>query len=75
MVAKERNGRRREEETPRELERMLADLPGEPDAEPLLYRCAEHGDIPPEEVNWYPDLQPRCPHCGKPLQRVHSGEG
>jgi len=53
---------------------MLADLPGDADAELLMYRCPEHGDIPPEDVNWHPDLTAKCPRCGKPLQKVHGGE-
>ncbi|MDQ7030282.1 MAG: CHAT domain-containing protein [Ardenticatenia bacterium] len=74
MVTEERNGRRQEEEAARELEPTLADLPGDPDAAPVLYRCAEHGDIPPEDVNWYPDLKAKCPHCGQPLDEADGGE-
>ena len=62
--------REQKKRLPRDLERVLADLPGDPDAAPIMYRCREHGEIPPEEVNWFPDLQPKCPHCGKPLEKV-----
>ncbi len=74
MVMEERNGRRRDEEAAEELERMLTDLPGDPDAALLMYRCLEHGNIPPEDVNWHPDLKAKCPYCGKPLQEIHGGE-
>jgi len=68
------NGHKSREDVQKVLERTLVDLPGDADAEPLTYRCPEHGDIPPEDVNWYPDLVAKCPHCGKPLQKVYGEE-
>ena len=57
------------------LARVLADLPGDPPADMIMYRCETHGLIPPEDVTWFPDLQPHCPFCNALLKRVSSGEG
>lgn len=70
MTAKERNGRRRGEKG----KRVLADLPGDPGPPPVMYWCPEHGYISPDNVNWTPDLEAKCPYCGKPLKEIRGGE-
>jgi len=73
-MAEREDGRQTEEQVRRSTERLLAELPGDPDATPVRYRCEEHGDIAPEDVNWFPDLTAKCPHCGKPLREASSGK-
>ena len=74
MAMEEGNGRRKPEETAEDVERILADLPGDPDAMPVMYRCTTHGLIPPEDVNWFPDMKPHCPYCDALLHEASGGE-
>ena len=69
-----REEREQEERLPADLERVLADLPGDPGAVPVMYRCKTHGLIPPEDVTWFPDMKPHCPYCNDPLEHVSGGE-